>query len=190
VYGVVSQSGGHIRVDTAPGRGTTFRIYLPAAAVEEPREASKVATASPSPRGHETLLLVEDEANVRAFAARVLREQGYHVIEATDGADAIGIARQAPSPVHLLITDVVMPRMNGRALVAELRRDQPHLEVLYISGYTPDDIADRGIEETEATMLPKPFSPEALVRKVRELLDARAARERAGATRPVPVDSP
>jgi two-component system cell cycle sensor histidine kinase/response regulator CckA len=171
VYGVVTQSGGHILVETAVGQGTTFAIHLPALSGTTRTSASGLHEI-PVKGGHETVLLAEDEPGVRTFAARVLREQGYHVLEAEDGVSALAVIRGSGVTPDILITDVGMPGMTGHELYAGLASSLPKLAVLYISGYAPEAIAERGIDERAETVLPKPFSAELLRRKVREVLDS------------------
>ena len=169
VYSIVKQHQGHIWVYSELGQGTTFRIYLPRAKEEvEIREA--VSEVTPTPRGGETVLVVEDNLAVREIAARVLRELGYTVLEAASGAEALQVAR-AQGKLDLLLTDVIMPGISGSALAKQLVALWPGLKVLFISGYTDDLIASQGILEEGMALLQKPFSPEALARKVREVLD-------------------
>ena len=170
-YGIVKQSGGNIWVYTEPGRGTTFKIYLPR--VQERAETlPKRDEAGYLPGGTETVLLVEDEPSVRNMAARILREQGHTVLEAATGEEALRVAKEkGEDRIHLLLTDVVMPRMGGRELADRLRVDRPDIKVLFFSGYTDEAVARHGVLDRGAAFLQKPFSPAALARKVRELLD-------------------
>ncbi len=171
VYGIVKQSGGHIVVYSEPGRGTTFKIYLPR--VEEMVERVVVEPmTSALPRGTETILLVEDEPGVRSFAREALELQGYTVLEARHGIEAMLVSNQHSGSVHLLVTDVVMPQMSGREVVEYLVAQRPHLKVLYMSGYTENAIVHHGVLDPGTFFLQKPFTPEALVRRVREVLDA------------------
>ena len=171
VFGVIKQSGGHIEVYSEPGRGTTFKIYLPEAA--EPDGARRPLSAVlPPPRGTETVLLVEDEEAVRALTRLVLREWGYQVLEASSGEEGLRVAQQHAGPIHLLVSDVVMPHMGGRQLADRLSALRPEMRVLYLSGYTDDAVVRHGILEAEVNFLQKPFSPIILARKVREVLDA------------------
>jgi two-component system, cell cycle sensor histidine kinase and response regulator CckA len=170
VYGIVKQSGGFIWVYSEPGQGTSFKIYLPR--VEQTAERRGVSPAAGVPRGVETVLLVEDAAPVRAVARQVLERQGYTVLEAPNGEAALRIAEEHPGPVQLLVTDVVMPGLSGRQLADRLARLRPELKVLFTSGYTDDSIVRHGILEAEIAYLQKPFTPDALARKVREVLDA------------------
>jgi PAS domain S-box-containing protein len=168
VLGIVQQSGGGIAVETAPGQGTTFRIYLPA--VGDALTRDDAATDRPE-RGHETILLVEDESIVRELVARVLGTHGYAVIEAADGEEALAIAQAEPT-IDLLLTDVVMPGISGRELAERLAASRPELRILYMSGYTDEAIVHHGVREGEAEFIAKPFTPDALARKVRGVLDA------------------
>lgn len=169
-YGIVKQHGGNIRFQSAPGHGTTFIIYLPRAV-----EAADVQTSTESTpqvvRGTETILLVEDESMVRALAARVLRAQGYRVLEAANGYEALQLAREYTESIQLLLTDVVMPRMGGKALAEQLRAFLPTIKVLFTSGYAHDTIVDRGGLEPGVELIQKPFSPAQLAQKVRAVLD-------------------
>ncbi len=173
VYGIVKQSGGYIWVDSEPGAGATFKIYLPR--VEDAAEPSAATTATPAeaPRGPETLLLVEDEGEVRALARDILQARGYTVLEAPDGAEGLRIGERHPGVIHLLLTDVVMPGMSGRELANRLIALRPGMAVLYMSGYTDNAAVHHGVLDSGATFLQKPMAPDALVRKVRELLDQR-----------------
>jgi len=167
VYSIVSQSGGHIGIDSA---GATFRIYLPFAD-PEPRPASG-RLRTDELRGDETVLLVEDDASVRAMARRALLSHGYVVLEAGDGPQALRLEHDHGSRIDVLLTDVVMPRMSGRELAGKLTRLRPALRVVYMSGYSSDAVQLRGISP-DAGILSKPFTPAALARAVREALDRR-----------------
>jgi len=171
VYGIVKQSGGHIGIASAPGAGTTVTIWLPSS--DDAAETAAVSgRETAGSRGRETILLVEDEPDIRDFVGEVLKSRGYTVLEARDGEDALRVVEQHPEPLHLVLTDVVMPRLGGRELVTRLLARHPHLAVLYMSGYTDDALGARGVLEAGAILLAKPFTPQQLVAKVRQVLDA------------------
>lgn len=170
VHGVVKQSGGHIEIESAPGRGTAFKIYLPQSD-EKDRGEKPVSTVHSAAAGSETILLVEDDSAVRELTASILAERGYHLLLAGNGEEGLRIAQEHDGPVHLLLTDVVMPVLDGRELAERLKRMQPGLKVLYLSGYTDDAIVRRGIDAREVQFLQKPYSPSALALKIREVLD-------------------
>ena len=174
VYGIVKQAGGFIWVYSEPGQGTSFKIYLPA--VDATAEGTTAASTTPAPRGTETVLLVEDAAAVRAVTKQMLERQGYTVLEAPDGEAGLRLAQRHRGVIHLLLTDVVMPRVGGRELAEQLARLRPDMKVLYASGYTDDSVVRHGILESGTAYLQKPFSPESLARKVRDVLDAPPAR--------------
>jgi CheY-like chemotaxis protein len=169
VYGIVKQSEGFIYVYSEPGHGTAFKIYLPA--VEG--EIEKAAELPPARRGSETILLVEDEEGLRELIAELLAENGYQVLVAEGPTKAIETAERHGGIIHLLLTDVVMPQMNGPELARRLKERRPDVRVLYMSGYTEDAIANRGVLEPGVSLISKPFSQEALARKLRDLLDPR-----------------
>ena len=172
-YGIVGQSGGHMVVDSEPGKGTTVAIYLPATE----GEASPLPLRDEEgflPTGNETVMLVEDEPSVREVTARVLREQGYSILEAANGVDAMKtVGASSPESVDLVMTDLVMPLMGGTELAAELKRLRPNLQVLYVSGYSDDTAVRRQVMEEGAAFLHKPFTPSQLAHKVRAVLDSR-----------------
>jgi signal transduction histidine kinase/ActR/RegA family two-component response regulator len=171
VHGIVNQSGGTIWVYSEPGRGTTFKIYLPRVTDTAAVEPS-ASPADETPRGSETVLLVEDQGDVRDYACDVLEAQGYTVLLAKDGADALAVAGAHAGRIHLLLTDVVMPGMSGRELAEGLTRVRPDVAVLYMSGYPDRAVVDHGILGPGVTFLQKPVATETLARKVREVMDA------------------
>jgi two-component system, cell cycle sensor histidine kinase and response regulator CckA len=172
VYGIVKQAGGHIWLYSEPGKGTTFKIYLPRTTeTPEARPAPQQSVATI--RGSETLLLVEDEAVVRRLAVWALRGQGYVVLEAESGEEALRVAQEHPGEITLLVTDVVMPQMSGKELAERLQTQRPGIKVLYSSGYTEDTIMHHGVLDPGIAFLPKPFTPSVLARRVREVLDSR-----------------
>jgi PAS domain S-box-containing protein len=173
VYGIVKQSGGFVWVYSELAQGTCFKIYLPR--IDDAANTIDVRPASTASRGTETILLVEDEAALRTIAREALEAHGYQVIEASGATEALEIARGRTDPIHLLLTDVVMPRMNGRALAEALVAKHPGLRVLYMSGYTDDVIAHSGVLETGTHLLEKPFSVTALLGRVREALGEQEA---------------
>ena len=174
VYGIVKQSEGYIWVYSEAGKGTSFKIYLPRFSATGEALATQPALAAdadqPSP-GHETILLVEDEENLRRLARQSLENQGYTVLEAPDGAAAIQISQAHTGPIHLLLTDVIMPGMNGRELANQISPTRPEMRVLYMSGYTENHIGHNGTLDEGITLLQKPFTLPALKAKVREVLD-------------------
>jgi two-component system cell cycle sensor histidine kinase/response regulator CckA len=170
VFGIVEQSGGHIRFHSESGRGATFQIYLPR--VEEAVEAaSPGAGLTDAPKGSEIVLLVEDEDMVRALARMILQENGYTVLECSKGDEALAISEHHQGPIHLMITDVVMPMMSGRELAERLAPLRPDMRVLYMSGYSDDAIVHYGVLEPGIAFLQKPFTGDTLIRKAQEVLD-------------------
>ncbi len=172
VHGVVTQSEGHIEVYSEVGKGTVFKVYLPAVRERVPAGKS-FHGLHPLPRGSETVLLVEDEDAVRALARHVLAFCGYTVLEAADGREAVRVAEQHAGRIDLVASDVVMPYLGGRQLVERVAATRPGIKVLFLSGYTDDAVVRHGVLEAEYAFLQKPFTPTALAQKVREVLDAR-----------------
>jgi len=174
VYGIVKQNGGFVWAYSELGLGTTFKVYLP----QVQSLSSEVRATKPaehSPRGCETLLLVEDEASVRQASRQFLTRSGYNVLEATDGEDALRVSREHQGPIHVMITDVVMPRMGGPRLAERLAEERPDMKVLFVSGYAENTVLQHGKIDVTAHFLDKPFSSKALARKVREVLKASAS---------------
>jgi PAS domain S-box-containing protein len=170
VYGIVQQSGGHIAVQSAPNAGTTFEILLPAMGGADTRTSS-APPAMPASRGAETVLIVEDEPSVRTIALRILKAAGYHVLIAENGAEALLLCARHEGEIELMVTDVVMPGMNGKQLAERLALTRPATKVLFMSGYADDALGDRGVRSGSGQLLDKPFTSEALKRKVRSMLD-------------------
>jgi PAS domain S-box-containing protein len=172
VYGIVKQSEGYIWVYSEPGKGTTFKVYLPRVNyIGEPVSVQPAAAPPKAEYGHETVLLVEDEAKLRGLARQSLEGQGYTVIEAGDGIEAMQQAQGHRGPIHLLLTDVIMPGMNGRELAGQLAPRRPEMRVLYMSGYTENAIGHNGMLDEGINLLQKPFTLAAMKAKVREVLD-------------------
>jgi two-component system, cell cycle sensor histidine kinase and response regulator CckA len=170
VHGVVRQHGGAVQVRSVVGGGTTFEIYLPQ--VDAPAAPARVdETVSRDTLGRETILLVEDEDDVRALARELLERQGYRVLEASDGRQALDRYETEGDQIDLILSDVVMPRMSGRELVDRVRALRPDMRVLYMSGYTEDAILRHGVHDASTVLLGKPFAPADLLAKVREVLD-------------------
>jgi signal transduction histidine kinase len=169
VYGIVRQTGGGISVESEPGKGSIFRIYLPK--VSEPVAFTK---ALPLPveksANFETVMVVEDEDIVRELVCEVLEEQGYNVICARDGVEALAVAGAFDGTIHLLVTDVIMPHMNGHELAGKLSSLRPDMKVLYVSGYSDNDIGDHGVLDPRFELLQKPFTPQTLARKIRDVI--------------------
>jgi two-component system cell cycle sensor histidine kinase/response regulator CckA len=176
VFGIVTQSAGHVSVTSEAGKGTTFRILLPAtdATPDGAETRGQVIAATPGPRPSEVILLVEDEAQVRTLACSILRRAGYRVLDAANAGEALLICEQHAGTIDILVTDVVMPRMGGHPLALRLREQRAGLRVLYVSGYTDDTVLHHGVELGQLAFLAKPFTPQSLTAKVREVLDAPA----------------
>jgi len=172
VYGIVKQSGGYIWVESELGKGSTFKIFLPR--LSEIPATAPISQPTSAASGHETILLVEDAEPLRKLAFRFLENHGYRVFQAESGEEALTVAGGLLEPIHLVLTDVVMPGMNGRALTERLLPGHPEMKVLYMSGYADSFIAGHGVLERGTALIHKPFSEEALLAKVREVLDARS----------------
>jgi len=169
VHGIISQSGGHVAVYSEIGRGTTFKVYLPALA-DPSQYAEPVAKPTQSKMGNETILLAEDEESVRRTMRRMLETFGYQILEAADGIEALDVSRGYPARIHLLVTDTIMPNLGGSDLAAQLKIDRPDMQVLFTSGYTDDAVLRHGVLTSEVAFLQKPFTASALAAKVREVL--------------------
>lgn len=169
-YGIIKQNDGYIRVKSEPGKGTTFDIYLPRTLLPL-KSQTETRAASRVPTGSETVLVVEDESLVRQFSVSILKELGYTVLQASDGEEAIRLVESyGGEKINLLITDIVMPRLSGRELAEQLTKSYPGMKVLYITGYTDDEMVRRGLEVAEVELLQKPFSVEQLAERVRQIL--------------------
>jgi PAS domain S-box-containing protein len=171
VFGIVQKSAGHIWVESEPGKGATFKVYFPR--VEADAEEARAPAAPSTLRGTETILLVEDEPQVRATVLAILRRQGYRVLVAEGAAEALHLAENHPDPIDLLLTDVVMPKMSGPELAGRLQEVRPGVKVLCMSGYTDDSVFRHGFVESAVAFILKPLTPESLTRKVREVLEAK-----------------
>ena len=168
-YGIIKQSGGHILVESEPGKGTTFKIYLPA--ITERSAPKPVTTSMPTQRGHETILLVEDEDSLRKMSARILQNCGYTVLVACNGREGVALAKNNLERIDLIVTDVIMPLMGGKDMVKELKPMLPSARVMFMSGYTNDALSEDGVLDPSIFFLAKPFTPMLLTQKVRAVLD-------------------
>jgi two-component system cell cycle sensor histidine kinase/response regulator CckA len=168
-YGIVQQHGGQIEISSALGQGTRVNVYLPRAC-EAAQVPSAPALERPLRRGTETILLVEDDPMVRQVAMRVLQQVGYTILKATDGMEALRVAQRHDGKIDLLLTDMVMPQLNGKVLAERLRAAYPQLKVLFISGYSDDMLGQPGLAEQKDILLQKPFTPDLLVHAVHDVL--------------------
>jgi CheY-like chemotaxis protein len=186
VHGIVAQNGGHVTVCSELGSGSEFDVYLPHAEQNHEMAVSEVSPSPPLPssalRGSETVLVVDDDDQVRSLVCSVLRRHGYDVLEAQNGGEAFLICEQSKRPIHLLLTDVVMARMNGPELARRLLFMRPDLRVLYMSGYAENAVVHRGLVEPNLAFLPKRITPSALLLQVRQSLDAHAHAEEAASS--------
>jgi CheY-like chemotaxis protein len=191
VYGIIKQSGGHIRVDSEVGRGTTFRIYLPCSTPVQRRSTRPPSGLHPPVlHGTETILLVEDDEPVRQLIRRVLLSRGYTVLEAGNAGEALLVAEDHAEPIDLLLTDIVMPRVSGLQLARRLRQARPNIAILCMTGYSQVPLGESDFAEMDAPILRKPVTPEALLLRVREALAARCQNAPLAWTRPAgPVAS-
>jgi CheY-like chemotaxis protein len=178
VFGIVKQSGGSVEVYSEPGRGTSVKVYLPR--IDQPVAIDAEAARKINVRGSETILLVEDDEMVRNLVRETLHREGYKILDAPGPLEAKRIAEQFTSPIQLMITDVVMPKVSGRELAEQLSRRRPDMKVLYMSGYTDNAILNSGLLHKEVAFLQKPFTPAALTDKVREVLEGDSLTRRAG----------
>jgi len=178
VFGIVKQSGGSVEVYSEPAKGTSVKVYLPR--IDQPVSTEAQNARRAAPRGTETILLVEDEDMVRNLVRETLEREGYKVVDAPGPIEARQVAEQFRGHIHLLITDVVMPKVSGRELAMQLARRRPEMQVLYMSGYTDNAIVNSGVLQKEVAFLQKPFTPGALTAKVREVLESGETARHAG----------
>ena len=172
VYGIVKQSGGYVRVESEPGKGAAFKVFLRRLEAGADEIEHVLHIVEERPRGSETVLLVEDEEVVRNLVREILEGNGYTVIEARNGAEALELGRRFKGPIHLLVTDVVMPKMSGRELAERLVTIHRETRILYMSGYTDGAIGHHGVLDPDTEFLQKPFSFDELAQKVRKVIDA------------------
>jgi two-component system, cell cycle sensor histidine kinase and response regulator CckA len=170
VFGIAQQAGGSVGVYSEPGKGSTFKVYFPRVEAKTSAAVSTVKRASL--RGSETVLLVEDQEQVRVVAHGILKRMGYEVVVAAGAHEALLLCEKHRGPIHLLLTDVVMPEMSGAELAKQIAPVHPDMKVLFMSGYTDDSIVRHGVLESEMAFLQKPFTPESMARKVREVLNS------------------
>jgi CheY-like chemotaxis protein len=190
VYGIVKQSGGNVWVYSEPGQGTTFRVYLPRASLATTAPATKLPSDRPRSTGTETVLVVEDEEALRKVARRALEAAGYTVLAAANGDEALRTSAEHAGNIHLLVTDVILPRMNGRELAREFSKTRPTSAVLYMSGYADNAIVHHGVLDTGTHFLGKPFTAADLTRKVRQVLHGSVTNRAAGYEQAVKAEQP
>jgi CheY-like chemotaxis protein len=169
VHGVITQHSGHIEVQSEPGHGTIFRMYLPLAAYK--RERARVPATHRSQGGSETVLVAEDNEPVRILVRNILSEYGYTVVESGDGEEAVEKFRDRVNHVHLLLLDVILPKIDGKSVYEEIRKIKPDIKVVFMSGYTTDIVQNHGIFENEFNFIQKPVMPHVLLSKIRNVLD-------------------
>ena len=174
VQGIINQTGGYIYAYSEPGNGSVFKIYLPTAEAENPDGNPESEGTDRDYRGKETILLAEDEDAVRKLTRGILELQGYTVLEATNGVEGVFLNAKHPGKIDMLLTDVIMPKKNGRELAQTILESRPGIKVVFMSGYTDDAIVRHGLIDVESAFLQKPFSPKNLVKTVRAALDADA----------------
>jgi CheY-like chemotaxis protein len=172
VFDIVAQNGGQIRVHSEPGRGATFRVYFPCVADTRVPSVLPLTSSMLPPRGSERILLVEDEGQVRTVMRNILQRAGYEVIESPDPEDALLANERSTGPIDMLLTDLVMPKMSGRALAEHFLRRRPAAKVLYVSGYGEDMIESHGMLDPGVAFLQKPITPGVLLRRTRDVLDS------------------
>ena len=171
VYGIIKQSGGYIWVDSKPGMGTTFKIYLPHTDEEITLDEKRDEPVDGNLKGKETVLIVEDEKDVRNLVCEILKLQGYNILESAHGDSALNICKKYDKPIHLILTDVVMPHISGSRLVELIKPIHPEMKTLYMSGYTDNAVVIKGILKPGDQFIQKPFTPVDLARKIRGILD-------------------
>jgi len=176
VYGIVRQSGGHIWLYSEPGIGTTFKIFFPR--VDDPKDRTSSELPRKIGRGDETILIVEDDPSLRVLAQEVLSSAGYHILTAEDGDAALRASEQHKGPVHLLLTDVVMPGMGGKEIASRLTVPRPEMKVLFMSGYTGNALAQQGTLDETVGFIQKPWTPEGLCEKIRAVLSVPSSIQR------------
>jgi CheY-like chemotaxis protein len=171
VHGIVQQSGGHVWIYSEPGRGTTFKVYLPVTGRTPKRALTAEDEGAATVGGSETVLVVDDQEQVRTLVRSVLKRHGYHVLEVNNAAHALALSDRHVSKIDLLLTDVVMPQMSGKQLADRLVDSRGEMKILYMSGYTDNSVIRHGLLESDVAFLQKPLTPASLLSKVRKVLD-------------------